>query len=253
MSTSSFESWSIDELAILVGLPTRTIREYRTQGLIRPPRMAGRVGRYDETHRDRLELIARLQARGYSLAAIADLCMASSSGRSLEDVLGGFPAAGIDEPALVYTTVQLVAAVPAFDDAALRDAAGAAGLLHRGEGGWVVRAPALLAVVAEMVAAGAATTAVLRMVAGMIDGARRQAAAVGDLVETELWPGIGEPSPELVAAARRIRLLLTQAVGSLFADAAGADLLGRAQSSGGAGLETLIDRLRVGGETRKAT
>ena len=252
MSTSSFESWSIDELAVLVGLPTRTIREYRTQGLMLPPRMAGRVGRYDETHRSRLELIGRLQARGYSLAAIADLCAASSSGRSLEDVLGGSLAAGIDQPAVEYTTKQLVVAVPAFDDAALRDAATAAGLLHRGEDGWVVRAPALLTIVAEMVGAGADPTAVLRMVAGMVDGARRQATAVGDLVETDLWPGTGEPSPDLVSAARRIRLLLTQAVGSLFADAAGADLLARARSSEGAGLEKLIDRIRVGGETTKA-
>ena len=253
MSTSSFGSWSIDELAVLVGLPTRTIREYRTQGLIVPPRMVGRVGRYDETHRSRLELIGRLQARGYSLAAIADLCAASSSGRSLEEVLGRSPAAGIDEPAVEYTTEQLVAAIPAFDDVSLQETATTVGLLHRCRDGWVVRAPALLTVVAEMVGAGADPTAVLRMVAGMLDGARRQAAAIGDLVETELWPGTGQPSPELVSAARRVRLLHTQAVGSLFADAAGADLLGRAKSSDRAGLETLIDRIRVGGETRKAT
>ena len=130
-SISSFGSWSIDELAVLVGLPTRTIREYRTQGLISPPRMVGRVGRYHETHRSRLDLIGRLKARGYSLAAIADLCAASTSGRSLEEVLGGSPAAGIDEPAVEYTTGQLVVAVPAFDDVELREAATTVGLLHR--------------------------------------------------------------------------------------------------------------------------
>lgn len=230
MSTSSFGSWSIDELAVLVGLPTRTIRDYRTQGLIPPPRMEGRVGRYDTTHRSRLELIVRLQARGYSLAAIADLCAASSSGRSLEDVLGDSSAAGIDEPAVAYTTEQLVAAVPVFDSEALCDSAAAAGLLRRSQDRWVVRAPALLAVVADMVAAGANPSAVLRMVAGIVEGASRQAAAVGDLVETELWSGVGEPSLELVSTARRARLLLTQAVGSLFADAAGADLLRRAST-----------------------
>ncbi len=145
-SISSFGSWSIDELAVLVGLPTRTIREYRTQGLISPPRMVGRVGRYHETHRSRLDLIGRLKAREYSLAAIADLCAASTSGRSLEEVLGGSPAAGIDEPAVKYTTGQLVVAVPAFDDVELREAATTVGLLHRRRDGWVVRAPSLLTV-----------------------------------------------------------------------------------------------------------
>ena len=56
----------------MVGVPTRTVREHRTLGLIEPPRKEGRVGRYDEAHRQRLELIARLQERGYSLAAIRD-------------------------------------------------------------------------------------------------------------------------------------------------------------------------------------
>ena len=92
--------------------------------------MVGRVGRYHETHRSRLDLIGRLKARGYSLAAIADLCAASTSGRSLEEVLGGSPAAGIDEPAVEYTTGQLVAAVPAFDDVELREAATTVGLLQ---------------------------------------------------------------------------------------------------------------------------
>lgn len=253
MSTSSLGSWSIDELAVVVGLPTRTIREYRTQGLIPPPRMEGRVGRYDTGHRARLELIGRLQARGYSLAAIGDLCSASSSGRSLEDVLGASPTTGIDEQAVEYTTNQLVALVAAFADEAVRRSACDAGLLHPRKAVWIVRAPALLTVVAEMTAGGADPQAVLRMVAEMIEGARRQAAAVGDLVETELWTGGSEPSPELVSAARRVRLLLTQAVGSLFADAAGADLLQRAGSPGGAGLDALVDRIRVGAEPSKPT
>ena len=124
--------------------------------------------------------------------------------------------------------------------------------MHPRKAVWIVRAPALLTAVAEMVAGGADPLAVLRMVTGMVDGARRQAAAVGELVETELWPGTGEPSPELVSAARRVRLLLTQAVGSLFADAAGADLLQRASTPGGAGLDAFIGRIRVGAEPSKA-
>ena len=56
--------------------------------------------RYDESHRQRLELIGRLQERCYSLAAIRDLCAASASGRSLDDVLGGSASVLIDQGAL---------------------------------------------------------------------------------------------------------------------------------------------------------
>ena len=104
MSSDLSTSWSIDELAALVGVPTRTVREYRTLGLIEAPRKEGRVGRYDQSHRQRLELIARLQERGYSLAAIRDLCAASASGRSLDNVLSGSTSVAIDENAIALST-----------------------------------------------------------------------------------------------------------------------------------------------------
>jgi DNA-binding transcriptional MerR regulator len=246
MSTDPNDSWSIDELASLVKLPTRTIREYRTLGLISPPTMVGRVGRYDRAHRDRLELIARLQNRGYSLAAIADLCAASKSGRSLEEVLGGAVAVALDQPTARYTTAQLTAAVPAFADEAVLERAISVGLVRRFEQHWAVRAPALLTVVAEMLANGASPDGALAMAAGVIDGARAQAAALGDLVVAELLPAQTVPSAEFVAAARRVRLLLTQAVGSLFADAVGLELTERASRDGHDGLAVLVETIRVG-------
>ncbi|MEP6624245.1 MAG: helix-turn-helix domain-containing protein, partial [Acidimicrobiia bacterium] len=65
--------WTIDELARVAELPSRTIREYQTVGVLMPPKRDGRRGLYDVEHRRRLALIARLQARGYSLAGIRDL------------------------------------------------------------------------------------------------------------------------------------------------------------------------------------
>src|SRR6185503_19881963 len=136
MSSDGMRSWSIDELAALVGVPTRTVREYRTLGLIEPARRQGRVGRYDESHRRRLELIARLQARGYSLAAIRDLCAASVSGRSLDDVLGGSNTVAIDEGAVAYSIGELLAAVPALADEHIRSTAIEAGLIHAAGEEW---------------------------------------------------------------------------------------------------------------------
>ena len=246
MSSDLSKWWSIDELAALVGVPTRTVREYRTLGLIDAPRKEGRVGRYDESHRQRLELIARLQERGYSLAAIRDLCAASASGRSLDDVLGGSNSVAIDEGAVAYSTSELVNAVPALADPHVRSAAGEAGLVHADGDEWLVRAPSLLTLVGDAIHAGAAPLAAIRMVAGLVAGARIQASAFADLVVGELWHEDDAAVSELVSSGRRARLQLTQAVASLVVHEVGMELRVRAALPGGAGLDDLVDGLRVG-------
>lgn len=250
MSRDQFapSSWSIDELAVLVGLPTRTLREYRTMSLIDPPRMQGRVGRYDGSHRDRLELIARLQARGYSLAAIRDLCTASATGQSLEEVLGGQTSAAIDDAPVALTTDELVRAVKALADEQLRSKAIEAGLIHIGDADnvWLVRTPALLSLVADAIDAGATPTAALRLIAGLVEGARLQATALADLVVDELWDERDPVASELVSMGRRTRLLLCQAAAALVVDAVGTELLRRATMPGRGGLDKLVEGLRVG-------
>lgn len=79
---------TIDELAQRSGLPSSTIRLYQTRGLLPKPRRVGRVGRYDDAHLARLELIGELQDRGYSLAAIGELVATWEEGRTLDDLLG---------------------------------------------------------------------------------------------------------------------------------------------------------------------
>jgi DNA-binding transcriptional MerR regulator len=153
------------------------VREYRTLGLIDPPRKQGRVGRYDESHRQRLELIARLQERGYSLAAIRDLCAASASGRSLDDILGGSGAVVIDQGAMSYSAHELTDAVPAFADEGIRGAAIDAGLIHVGDAEretWHVRAPALLSLVGDAISAGVEPLAAIRMGAWLVSASHRR-------------------------------------------------------------------------------
>lgn len=52
---------TIDELAHLTGLPSRTIRFYNTQGLLPPPVMKGRVAYYDDEHLVVLNIIRQLK------------------------------------------------------------------------------------------------------------------------------------------------------------------------------------------------
>ncbi|MDE0232550.1 MAG: MerR family transcriptional regulator [bacterium] len=75
-------------MAQAAGIPTSTVRLYQNKGLLSPPERRGRVGYYDAAHRDRLRLIAHLQERGFSLAAIKESLDYWNEGRSLAHLLG---------------------------------------------------------------------------------------------------------------------------------------------------------------------
>src|SRR5438045_1990908 len=53
--------YTIDELAHISGMPSRTIRFYNTQGMLPPPIMRGRVAYYDEEHLLVLRIIKELK------------------------------------------------------------------------------------------------------------------------------------------------------------------------------------------------
>ncbi|MBB5805193.1 DNA-binding transcriptional MerR regulator [Saccharothrix ecbatanensis] len=91
------EQWTVDELAVRVGLPGSTIRMYQTKGVLHPPRRQGRVAYYNASHLERLTLVQRLQSRGFSLPAIAELVKAREKGASVAAVLGLGEAEGPDD------------------------------------------------------------------------------------------------------------------------------------------------------------
>ncbi len=71
---------TIDELAAQTGVPSRTIRFYQAKGALAPPVRRGRVAYYDESHAERLRLVAHMQDRGLSLRAIRDLFQRTEGG-----------------------------------------------------------------------------------------------------------------------------------------------------------------------------
>lgn len=81
--------YTIDELAALTKVPSRTIRFYQSKKALPPPRLKGRVAYYDARHVERLKLIATLQDRGLRISAIRDLVARLEKGEvSLGDWLG---------------------------------------------------------------------------------------------------------------------------------------------------------------------
>jgi DNA-binding transcriptional MerR regulator len=80
--------WTVDELARTAGTTSRQIRALQTRGLLPHPELVGRTGYYDAGHLDRLRAIVRLQAEGFSLAALATLLRSWEAGLTLGEVLG---------------------------------------------------------------------------------------------------------------------------------------------------------------------
>src|ERR1700736_6388365 len=89
----------IEGAAEATGLSTRNIRAYQSLGLLAPPELEGRAGRYGAEPLARLRAIRRLQGLGFSLAGIRALFEAHERGQSLATLLGLPPAAPGGDPA----------------------------------------------------------------------------------------------------------------------------------------------------------
>jgi DNA-binding transcriptional MerR regulator len=84
-------SYSLQELAQLVGLKPRTVRSWIQQDLLPGPGARGRGAQYGEEHRRRLHLICRLRDdAGLSLGAIRRLLLGTTS-----EELARLPADGV--------------------------------------------------------------------------------------------------------------------------------------------------------------
>ena len=82
------EEQTVEEVATALGTKVSTIRLYQRQGLLSPPTVRGRVAFYGPSHLARLRLIARLQDRGFSLAAIGALLETWEAGGSIGELVG---------------------------------------------------------------------------------------------------------------------------------------------------------------------
>ncbi len=223
------DGMTIDELARAAGVTTRSIRAYQTSGLLPHPRLAGRVGVYDEGHLARLRYIAHLQDRGFSLAAIRDLLTAWEEGRSLSDVLGfedALTAPWTDEAPGRVDADELRGLFPSVDDVAgfLRRAVDV-GLLEPEGDGWRVRSPTLLRVGSELVAAGLPLAAVLDEHVLLSSDMGRIAERFVALFEHHVWEPFvmaGMPADrlaEITEALVRVRPAAAAAVKAAFGHA----------------------------------
>lgn len=210
---------TIDELAQAAGTKTSTIRMYQTRGLLAGPQMQGRVGVYDDSHLTRLSMIARLQERGYSLAAIKDLVDGWDKGDDLAGVLGLAP---LGEPAEI-TAADIVAVFPDGEmDPAIAMRAMALGLLSVDESTGSIRSASarFLKVGKEVASYGVPPDVALDQYEALAGDTKRIAERFVTLFEEYMLPK-GVPSPaeleELPQTIARFRNLAADAVQELIA------------------------------------
>ena len=72
------DEWTLDDLSEKSGLPSRIIRSYIEQGLLRGPSSKGRYARYSDYHLTRLLAIRALRDQGLTLADIRIQLMSMS-------------------------------------------------------------------------------------------------------------------------------------------------------------------------------
>jgi DNA-binding transcriptional MerR regulator len=220
---------TIDELARRAGCTTRNIRNHQTAGLLPPPTLEGRVGRYDEGHLARLRLIAQLQDQGYSLAGIASLLEAWEKGHSLADVLGfeqALTAPWTDEEPEVVSPTALFAMFPesaSRPDLILR--AVELGLIEAEGPNVRVLSPRLLRTGAELVAVGVPLAATLEELGRLREDLNRVAGRLVHLFEEHVWKPFAdagmpaEELPRVTDALQRMRPLAAATVQAVLARA----------------------------------
>jgi DNA-binding transcriptional MerR regulator len=239
---------TIDELAALSKVPSRTIRFYQAKGVLPRPELRGRVAYYGPAHVERLKLIASLQDRGLRIDAIRDLLARIDKGEldvnawlGLDAQLQG-PWAN-DQPRTV-TEAELVEMVgeprPGLIAALVR-----AKLAVRQGDVFLLKSPALLTVAARLLAAGVD----LEITSEAAEILRKHLGrAAGDLAEhffAHAREGFGrDATPEdLAAVFQELRPMGLEAVRVIFAQEMERVLRKKAESG-----ETA--KLRVGAKKR---
>jgi DNA-binding transcriptional MerR regulator len=221
------ETFTVDELAQAAGVASTTIRLYQGKGLLPGPELRGRVGYYGPAHLARLRLIAALQERGFSLAAIRDLVARWERGATLSDVLGlEEQLAGPSEEPLVLDPARFAALFPSgVVDAALARRAVELGLVELRGADVVVRRPRFLRIGQELVALGVPMEETLDEYAQLKEQADEIAGRFADLFERRFWRPAQEEGlsqervVELTATLARLRSLATSIVEATVAEA----------------------------------
>lgn len=150
-------AYTIDELAAVAQVPSRTIRFYQSKGALMSPEIRGRVAYYGSAHLERLKLIAQLQERGLRIDAIRRLVHSIERGElDLAEWLGveqQLSAPWAQDQARTVSEQELFDLLGTRRPGLVADL-GRAKLLERRGDVYLIESPAMLAIAMKLEAAG---------------------------------------------------------------------------------------------------
>ena len=210
---------TIDQLAQRVGLPSSTLRMYQTKGLLPPPQRVGRSALYGAGHVARIDLIGRLQDRGFSLASIGQLVREWEEGGSLDALLGleqQVPSAARSADGTTISPADLAARFPegAVTPEVIERVISMGMVELDGDGMVVIRTPALLDIGAALVALGFPLDEVLDEAALLRSEMATVATRFTALFERHIWrpfADAGQPVDQLPEVTRVLEQLTSLA------------------------------------------
>ncbi|MCU1375628.1 MAG: transcriptional regulator, MerR family [Actinomycetia bacterium] len=225
MSEDEDEEFGVDELAQRAGTTVRNVRLYQERGLLPKPERRGRSAYYRSTHLTRLQLILRLMARGYSLAAIKDLTEAWDTRRGLGQILGLEQVLAhpfTEETPVPVSRQDVIDAFPGDWSDEVREGwfrrSIDLGLLAPDGDGYLMPSPRFFAAGAELAANGFPVDAVFDAAETIVRDTRDLASMFVGLFMEHIWEPFevaGKPEdqiPELIDTVNRLRPLAGQTV-----------------------------------------
>jgi DNA-binding transcriptional MerR regulator len=149
--------YTIDELARVARVPSRTIRFYQSRGALMAPAIRGRVAYYAQPHLERLKVIAQLQDKGLRIDAIRDVLGSIDRGElDLAEWLGveqQVQAPWANDRARTVSEQELYEMVGTRRPGLLADLVRTE-LVERHRDVYLVKSPALLAIAIKLESAG---------------------------------------------------------------------------------------------------
>jgi DNA-binding transcriptional MerR regulator len=207
---------TLDALAALTRVPSRTIRFYQSKGLLPRPRLEGRVAFYGQPHVERLELVASLQDRGLQIKAIAALLPRVDAGEvAVGDWLGleeQLREAWADEAPRVVDRAGLEALAGELSPGRLAELLRLE-LAERRGSSFVVPAPTLLQLAVRLEGLGVDLETVVTAARRL----RKRLAKTAEELAEQFLPGKHRPGLPPTALLREVRPVALEAVRLIFA------------------------------------
>lgn len=214
--------YTIDELAAVSGVPSRTIRFYQSAGALPRPVVRGRVAYYGDLHVERLKLVGDLQDRGLRIKAIRELLTRIESGElDLHEWLGldaQIAASWSTDEPKVFSEDELYSLAGSRRPGLLADLVRLRLADRQGER-FLVRSPALLRVAMELEGSGVDLDTASGGAAIIRKHASRAALELAKYFFKRAGEGFGHDasSEELLEAFRALRPMGQEALRLIFA------------------------------------